>query len=100
MPATEPLVLDTHAWLWAAQGRIAPRVARRIDAAGIADELFVAAITPWEVAMGVRSGRIRIRGSVLAWIEEALRRTRTAVVSMDPAIAVDAVELPAWDHGD
>jgi PIN domain nuclease of toxin-antitoxin system len=100
MRKVETFVLDTHAWLWAAEGRVTAKVARRIDAAGIAGELYVAAITPWEIAMGARRGRIRIRGGVLQWIEEALQRTRVAVASLDPAIAVDAVELPAWAHGD
>jgi PIN domain nuclease of toxin-antitoxin system len=49
-----------------------------VDAAGLAGELYVAAITPWEVAMAVRGGRMRIRGGVLGWIEEALERMRVA----------------------
>jgi PIN domain nuclease of toxin-antitoxin system len=100
MPKAERFVLDTHAWLWAADGRVSSKIAKRLDAAGIAGELYVAAITPWEVAMAVRAGRIRIRGNVLHWIEEALQRMRVAVASLDPAIAVDAVDLPAWDHRD
>jgi PIN domain nuclease of toxin-antitoxin system len=101
MPKAETLILDTHVWLAVTQGRgVAPRVAKRIDAAAEAAELYVAAITPWEVAMGVRRGRIRIGGNTLHWIEEALQRSKTAIASLVPAIAVDAVELPAWDHGD
>jgi PIN domain nuclease of toxin-antitoxin system len=100
MPRADPLVLDTHAWLWAAEGKVSARVAKRIDRAGAADELYVAAITPWEVAMAARAGRIRIRSGVLQWIEEALERMRVAVAPMDPTIAVDAVDLPGWQHGD
>jgi PIN domain nuclease of toxin-antitoxin system len=37
---------------------------------------------------------------VLEFITEALRATRTAVAPLEPAIAVDAVELPAWEHRD
>ena len=39
MRKAETFVLDTHAWLWAAEGRVAPRIAKRIDAAGVAGEL-------------------------------------------------------------
>jgi hypothetical protein len=35
---------------------------------------------------------------VLDFFVGALRETRTAVTSLEPAIAVDAVDLPAWEH--
>lgn len=95
------LVLDTHALIWAHKGiRIAKRLQREIDRAGSRQELFVSAITPWEIAQGVRRGRIRVAGDVLEWIHGALDALSAAVASLDPSIAVDAVNLPAWDHAD
>jgi PIN domain nuclease of toxin-antitoxin system len=94
------LVLDTHALIWAHMGvRIPKKAARRIEAAGRDGELFVSAITPWEIALGVQRGRIKIPGDTLTWISEALDALSAVVASLEPAIAVDAVEL-AWDHGD
>jgi PIN domain nuclease of toxin-antitoxin system len=52
--------------------RIPKKVAKRIEAAGQANQLFISAITPWEIALGVRRGRIKIAGEVLAWIADAL----------------------------
>ncbi len=95
------LVLDTHALIWAHKGiRISKKVERRIVAAGAKHELFVSAITPWEIALGVHRGRIRIAGSVLEWIQDALDALSASVASLEPAIAVDAVNLPAWAHAD
>ena len=94
------LVLDTHALIWAHMGaRIPKPVARRIEAAGRTNQLFISAITPWEIALGVRRGRIKIAGSVLAWIADALEALSASVASLEPAIAVDAVDL-VWDHAD
>jgi PIN domain nuclease of toxin-antitoxin system len=95
------LVLDTHAFIWAHKGiRIGKKTERRIMAAAKTHELFVSAITPWEIALGVRRGRIRVAGDVLEWIEEALDSLSCTVASLEPAIAVDAVNLPSWDHAD
>lgn len=94
------LVLDTHALIWAHMGvRIPKKVARRIEAAGQENQLFISAITPWEIALGVRRGRIKISGDVLAWISDALDALSAVVASLEPAIAVDSVDL-AWDHAD
>ncbi|MBL0214419.1 MAG: type II toxin-antitoxin system VapC family toxin [Myxococcales bacterium] len=95
------LVLDTHALIWAHLGvRISKKVAKKILAAGAESALYVSAITPWEIALGVRRGRIRIAGDVLAWLHDACDAMSVAVAPLEPAIAVDAVNLPAWDHAD
>ena len=103
MPSAEVFVLDTHIWLDVAFGRstrFAMRVRRRLEVAANGGSLYVAAITPWEVAMLVRKGKVRVSGSVLDFVVGALRETRTAVISLEPAISVDAVDLPAWEHRD
>jgi PIN domain nuclease of toxin-antitoxin system len=102
MPRVETVVLDTHIWLDIAfgRGRVAPRVMRRLNRAAGAGVLYVAAITPWEVAMLAHAGKLRVAGPLLEWLVEALNVTKTAVAPLDPAIAVDAVELPAWRHAD
>ena len=50
--------------------------------------------------MLARGGKVRVNGPLRAFIAESLRDTRTAVAPLEPEIAVDAVELPAWDHRD
>jgi PIN domain nuclease of toxin-antitoxin system len=94
------LVLDTHVLIWAHMGiRIPSKVQRRITSAGKANELFISAITPWEIALGARRERIKIAGDVLEWIHDALDALSVLVASLEPAIAVDAVDL-GWAHAD
>ena len=103
MSSGNVVVLDTHVWLDVAMGRgqaFARRVVQKLDKAAAAGSLYVAAITPWEVASLARGGRIRVSSSVLEFIREALRETRTSVAPLDPSVAVDAVDLPGWEHRD
>jgi PIN domain nuclease of toxin-antitoxin system len=102
MPSPETLVLDTHVFLWFYGGmRVSRKAVTRIEKAAAANELHIAAMTPWEIAMGARTGRIRVRGNVLQWIEAALKATAAGIAPIAPAVAVDAVDLPGdWQHGD
>jgi PIN domain nuclease of toxin-antitoxin system len=103
MPSADVILLDTHVWLDVALGRkgnMDTRIIRKLDRAAAAGSLYVAAITPWEVAILVRRGKVRISGPVLEFITESLRETRTAVAPLEPSVVVDAVELPAWEHRD
>ncbi len=95
------LVLDTHAFIWAHKGiRISKRVEKLILSHAANNGLFISAITPWEIAVGARRGRIRIAGDVLEWIQDALAALSASVAPLELSIAVDAVNLPAWDHAD
>jgi PIN domain nuclease of toxin-antitoxin system len=102
MPPARAIVLDTHVWLDIAvgRGRMKPHVKRKLERAATEGALYVAAITPWEVAMLARGGKLRVAGPLLEWLVQTLHATHVAVASMEPPIAVDAVELPAWEHGD
>jgi PIN domain nuclease of toxin-antitoxin system len=103
MPSADVVLLDTHIWLDVALGRrrrMSTRVLRKCESAAAAGSLYVAAITPWEVATLAGGGKIRVSGTVLEFITESLRETRTAVAPLEPTIAVDAVELPSWSHRD
>jgi PIN domain nuclease of toxin-antitoxin system len=98
--ATDPVVLDTHVWKMYVDGeRFAPRVLRRIDAAGAAGKLHVAAITIWEIAMLVSTKGLRLGLPTLEWIGDAVSASRVIVHPLEPSIAVDSTELGAF-HGD
>jgi len=103
MSSADVVVLDTHVWLDVALGRsrgMGARWVRRLEKAAAHGSLCVAAITPWEIAALVRRGKVRVSGPVLEFIVESLRETRTVVAPLEPSVAVDAVELPAWEHRD
>lgn len=61
------LLLDTHTLIWWDNGRLPERVAARIQAA---DEVYVSAVTAWEIAIKSALGRLAVRGTVADTIRD------------------------------
>jgi PIN domain nuclease of toxin-antitoxin system len=55
------LLLDTHAFVWWDDGKLPRGVVRRIQRA---DEVFVSAVTAWEIAIKSALGKMSAKGSV------------------------------------
>lgn len=55
------LLLDTHAFIWWDNGRLPGRVTAQIQEA---DEVYVSAVTAWEIAIKSALGKIVARGTV------------------------------------
>lgn len=55
------LLFDTHAFIWWDNGRLPKRVATQIQRA---DEVWVSAVTAWEIAIKSALGKIVARGTV------------------------------------
>jgi PIN domain nuclease of toxin-antitoxin system len=98
---SKKLVLDTHVLLNAARGKqVSKATMKLIDRVGAAGNLFVSAITPWEIALLSRHGqKLRLNGDGREWTQTALERMQVNLVPLSPAIAFDAVNL-VWDHDD
>ena len=96
------ILLDTHAFVWAVGGdpQLGPRARAAIDEAARTDGILVSAITPWEIALLVEKGRLRLGHEVGAWIEAALDLPGFVLAPIEPAIAVDSVRLPGRFHAD
>jgi PIN domain nuclease of toxin-antitoxin system len=97
------LVLDTHVWLWVVEGdrsQVGPRAVREIDGASRRGEVFVAAISVWEVAMLQAKGRIRLSRPVEDWVQAALRAPGVHLLDLTPEIAIESTRLPGSAHGD
>lgn len=90
------LLLDTHVWLWLSNGspELKPAIIRDIDHAASVGELFISAISVWEVATLVSKKRILLRTSIHEWINQALSQPGIALVPISPAIAVESIVLP------
>jgi PIN domain nuclease of toxin-antitoxin system len=100
-PAGGRLILDTHAWIWSAEGapeRLGPRTLAAIEQAARDATLAVSAISVWELAMLVKRGRLRLASAVGSWIEASLRRPGVRIISVGAAIALDSVQLPDFDR--
>ncbi len=92
------LLLDTHVlvWLLADSARISGRVYSHIERAADKDELFVSAITPWEIAMLVAKERLRLNRDIADWLTAALALPGIQLEPLSPSIAVASTRLP-WD---
>jgi len=55
------LLLDTHAFIWWDNGRLPGRITVQIQQA---DEVYVSAVTAWEIAIKSALGKIVARGTV------------------------------------
>ena len=97
------IVLDTHAWLWwgSDRDRIPARarstIERSIEAG---DAIHISSISTWEVAMLVQRGRLELTLDVAEWIARAEAVPFFEFVPVDNRIALRAVELPGFPHGD
>jgi PIN domain nuclease of toxin-antitoxin system len=87
------LLLDTHVWIWAAEGD-ARRIGRRTRALLTKEEareaLRVSPVTLFELAALHTLGRIRLAHPLDAWIDEALQAAGIRLTELTPAMAVDA----------
>lgn len=97
-----PLLLDTHVlvWLMAADPRLGTAARQAIDRAAGRQQLWVSAITPWEIAMLVAKMRLTLDRDVMAWIDTALAQPGIRLAALEPAISVASTRLPEALHGD
>ncbi len=90
------LLLDTHVWIWLNNGssELKPAAIREIDRAAENGELFISAISVWEIATLVSKKRILLRTAIQEWIDQALSQPGVELIPLLPAIAVESTALP------
>ena len=96
------IVLDTHALIWTVGGdrRLGENARGAIEESMRTDRAAVSAITPWEIAMLVEKGRLRLGREVRLWIEDALALPGIFLAPIEPVVAIDSVRLPGAFHAD
>ena len=80
--------------------RLQPAARRRIEAAAQEQQLWVSAITPWEIGMRVAKGRLVLDRDVMDWLQSALALPGIRLAPLEPAVAVASTRLPGDLHGD
>ena len=99
----DAVLIDTHVWLWLAQGNdrlwetpgyFAIQKAR--ESGGI----FVSIISVWEIGLLASKGRILVRQGHRRWIERALQEPKLRLQPMTPGIALESSRLPGEFHSD
>ena len=96
------IVLDTHVLIWVMDDdtRLGPESRRTVLDAWRDDEVGVSAITPWEIALLVEKGRLRLVREVSGWLDAALAAPGVRLLPIEPGVALDSVRLPGAFHAD
>ncbi len=97
------LLLDTHVWLWYAEGvseRLRPASIRKLDEARTGAGLVVSAISVWEIGMHSARGRIQLALPLRDWVERALGVPGIRLAPLDAAVAAESTLLPGEPLGD
>jgi PIN domain nuclease of toxin-antitoxin system len=103
MQTVEPLLLDTHVWIWIAElipGKLSPACVEKIRAAGLAGQLLISAISVWEIATLDAKQRVLLSTGCYEWVREALQGPGIEFVDLTPEIAIDSTRLPEGFHAD
>jgi PIN domain nuclease of toxin-antitoxin system len=97
------LLLDTHIWLWYAEGnpeRLPPSSVKKLEQARQESGLRVSSISVWEVGVLHSKGRIQLSTPLPDWIRRALAPTGITLLPLDADTAVESTLLPGEPHGD
>jgi PIN domain nuclease of toxin-antitoxin system len=93
------LLLDTQALLWWRHGdrKLGRRARRAIEVE--ADAVWVSAASVWEIAIKSRSGKLRLRDPLAAWMPEVLEQRGFEALDVTIAHAIAVASLPVH-HAD
>lgn len=88
------VLLDTQVWIWMrnAPARISPRARRVLT--NERNELVLSAATPWEIAIKVSLGKLRLPCSVEEFVTTRSAATRVTPLPITQVHAVASAELP------
>ncbi|RWX78749.1 type II toxin-antitoxin system VapC family toxin [Neorhizobium lilium] len=95
------ILIDTHVLIWVMSRdiKLGSKARHSLDTSGVG-EVLVSAITPWEIALLDRKGRLPLGREVGQWLEDALGHPRIRLVPLEPAISVESTRLPGEFHSD
>jgi PIN domain nuclease of toxin-antitoxin system len=96
-------LLDTHIWLWYAEGdsdQLKPAAIKRLDEMRHREGLWISAISVWEVGVLAAKGRVQLSVPLRDWVERALQAPGVYLAPLDAFSAVESTLLPGQLHGD
>lgn len=93
------LLLDTHIFLWAAlePERLSPACRGALEDA--ANEVYVSAVSAWEIAIKQSLGKLELDQAAEFWVPNVLAKTGFDALDVDLACALRVRSLP-WHHRD
>jgi PIN domain nuclease of toxin-antitoxin system len=97
------LLLDTHIWLWYAEGnteRLTATGVKKLDQARQAEGLRISPISVWEIGVQHAKGRIQLSAPLRDWVRDALAPAGITLLPLDAESAAESTLLPGKPHGD
>ncbi len=98
------IVLDTHALIWwvSDDSQLSDRARSELtrESEDVKGQILVSAITPWEIAMLQKKGRLVLAMAIDEWLLAVESLDRLTVVPVTARTAVASVSLPGDFHKD
>jgi PIN domain nuclease of toxin-antitoxin system len=97
------LLLDTHIWLWYAEGnaqRLTATDVKKLDRARQAEGLRISPISIWEIGVQHAKGGIQLSAPLRDWVRDALAPVGITLLPLDAESAAESTLLPGEPHGD
>lgn len=89
------LILDTHAWIWYAEGsaHLGPSSRNAIASAIKTGHALVSVVSYREVGVLAKKGRIKLAFDTRRWVREATVRVGVGVVELRRMIVLESLDL-------
>lgn len=96
------ILLDTHVWIWFVEGNesLTPAARNKINQTIEEKELYISAISIWEITMLAKKKRLIFQMPCLEWIDQSINFIGAEIIALTPAITVDSCNLPGKFHQD
>lgn len=96
------ILLDTHTWIWLFNGstELSQAAIKKIDQAGSRGEVFISAISVWELSILVAKERVTLSKPIGEWVKDSLNQPGVNLSAMSPEISIESSFLPGDFHGD
>ena len=95
------ILLDTHTWIWLCKGiELSSSTVELIDDVSTENQIWLAAISIWELSMLVAKNRVTVTKPLGIWVKEALTQPGINLYPLSPDVAVESSLLPGNFHGD
>lgn len=93
-------LLDTHAflWTWGQSNRIPPEARKVVE--NPSNVVFLSAVSLWEIAIKLRSGRLEVGGRTAVELMSDAIEMNIQIIGLDPAEAASHSELTEDTHFD